>query len=103
VRASWSFFLASSAVVKQLGCTLDQGLLPGMDLTGVDFKPAGQLADTVLPLGGRQSYPDCIVAGLSGFPLRPCPISWRKASTCSRVMSRVGMDAAAGQVIGEWG
>ena len=39
-----------------MGRPLDQGLLPGMDLAGVDFKPAGQLGIGVLPLEAHQGY-----------------------------------------------
>ena len=35
---------------------LNQGLLPGMDLARVDFKPAGQLCNGVLPLERGQSH-----------------------------------------------
>ena len=42
--------LASSAIFKEVRRPLSQGLLPGMDLARVDFKPAGQLCNGVLPL-----------------------------------------------------
>src|SRR3990172_1767301 len=48
--------LTPAAVLKELGCTLHQDLLPGMDLAGVDFKPAGQLGDGVVALECRQGY-----------------------------------------------
>ena len=35
--------LASSTIFKEVRRPLSQGLLPGMDLARVDFKPAGQL------------------------------------------------------------
>ena len=42
--------LASSTIFKEVRRPLNQGLLPGMDLARVDFKPAGQLCNGVLPL-----------------------------------------------------
>ena len=43
--------LASLVVAAEdAGRSPKQGLLPGMDLARVDFKPAGQLCNGVLPL-----------------------------------------------------
>ena len=39
--------LASSTIFKEVRRPLSQGLLPGMDLARVDFKPAGQLCNGV--------------------------------------------------------
>ena len=47
--------LASSTIFKEVRRPLSQGLLPGMDLARVDFKPAGQLCNGVLPLEVRGS------------------------------------------------
>ena len=41
--------LASSTIFEEVRRPLSQGLLPGMDLARVDFKPAGQLCNRVLP------------------------------------------------------
>jgi hypothetical protein len=57
-----------SAILKKLGRSLHQGFLPGVDLAGVDFKPAGQFGDGVFPLDGCQGY-----LGLEGRAvLLPC-------------------------------
>ena len=48
--------LASSTIFKEVRRPLSQGLLPGMDLARVDFKPAGQLCNGVLPLERGQSH-----------------------------------------------
>ena len=48
--------LASSTIFKEVRRPLSQGLLPGMDLARVDFKPAGQLCNRVLPLERGQSH-----------------------------------------------
>ena len=48
--------LASSTIFKEVRRPLSQGLLPGMDLARVDFKPAGQLCNGVLPLERAQSH-----------------------------------------------
>ena len=41
--------LASSTIFKEVRRPLSQGLLPGMDLARVDFKPAGQLCNVCSP------------------------------------------------------
>jgi hypothetical protein len=46
-----------SALVKELGRSFNQGLLPGMDLGGVDFKPAGDFRDGLVSLERGQGYP----------------------------------------------
>ena len=48
--------LASSTIFKEVRRPLNQGLLPSMDLARVDFKPAGQLCNVVLPLERGQSH-----------------------------------------------
>ena len=48
--------LQSSTIFKEVRRPLNQGLLPGMDLARVDFKPAGQLCNGVLPLERGQSH-----------------------------------------------
>jgi hypothetical protein len=45
-----------SALVKELGRSFNQGLLPGMDLGGVDFKPAGDFRDGLVSLERGQGY-----------------------------------------------
>ena len=40
---------------EDLGRSLDQGLLPGMNLRGMNFKPAGQLGNGLFsPEGGQR-------------------------------------------------
>ena len=56
--------LASSTIFKEVRRPLNQGLLPGMDLARVDFKPAGQLCNGVLPLERGQSH-----FGLEDWPV----------------------------------
>ena len=56
--------LASSTISKDVRRPLSQGLLPGMDLARVDFKPAGQLCNRVLPLERGQSH-----FGLEDWPV----------------------------------
>ena len=36
-------------VAEDLGRSLNQGLLPGMNLRGMNFKPAGQLSNSLFP------------------------------------------------------
>ena len=48
--------LESSTIFKEVRRPLNQGLLPGMALARVDFKPAGQLCNGVLPLEHGQSH-----------------------------------------------
>ena len=38
-----------AAVAEDLGRSLDQGLLPGVNLRGMNFKPAGQLRNGLFP------------------------------------------------------
>jgi hypothetical protein len=42
--------LLTRAIIKELGRSFDKGLLPGMNLGGVDFKPAGQFRDGLFSL-----------------------------------------------------
>ena len=56
--------LASSTIFEEVWRPLSQGLLPGMDLARVDFKPAGQLCNRVLPLERGQSH-----FGLEDWPV----------------------------------
>ena len=43
-------------LAEDVGCSLHQGLLPGLDLAGMDLKPDGQLGHRLLPLHRLQSY-----------------------------------------------
>ena len=62
---------------------LSQGLLPGMDLARVDFKPAGQLCNRVLPLERGQSH-----FGLEDWPVlygRPWEVPQNRNQPCRTV------------------
>jgi len=49
---------------KQPWSTLRHCLFPGMDLAGMNFKPAGQFGDGLIPLQGGQGY-----LGLEGWAM----------------------------------
>jgi hypothetical protein len=57
------------ALVKELGGSFNKSLLPGMDLAGVYFKPAGDFGDGLVSLEGGQGYPSALsgqALGLEG-------------------------------------